>query len=63
MTSDLVSRANLAQRRDLALAPRLCIGTARMEGAAWWRIDRARNVTLQQLFLALDTWIVNWKCG
>ena len=46
--------ADLAQCRDLALAARLGIGTARMEGAARRRVDRARNIALQQVFLALD---------
>ena len=63
MTRDLVAGADLAQRRDLALAPRLGIGTTRVEGAARRGIDRARDITLQQLLLALDPWIGNRNCG
>ena len=54
MTGDLVARADLAQCRDLALAPRFGIRAARMEGAARRWVNRARNIALQQVFLALD---------
>ena len=45
---------DLAQCRDLGLAPRLGVGTARMKSTARRRIDGTRNVALQQLFLAPD---------
>ena len=54
VTGDLVAGADLAERRDLALASRLGIGTARMKGAARRWVDRARDIALQQLFLAFD---------
>ena len=57
MTGDLVAGTDLVQRRNLAPAPRLGIGTARMESAAGRGIDRARNIALQQMFLALNLWI------
>ncbi len=57
MTGDQVAGADLTQCRDLALAPRLGIGAARMEGAARGRVDRTRNIALQQVLLALDPWI------
>ena len=55
--------AYLAQRRHLALAPRLGIRTARMEGTARRRIDWAWNIALQKLFLALDPRIGDRHCS
>ena len=63
MTGDLVAGAHLAQRRDLALAPCLGVGAARMESAARRRVDRARDIALQQMLFALDPRIGDRDCS
>src|SRR5581483_10325965 len=48
MAGNAVAGGNLGEPRGFLLAARFGIGTARVEGAAGGRRDRARHVALQQ---------------
>src|SRR5215475_15795026 len=50
----VVALLDLAQRRHLDLAPRLCVGASRVEATTGRRLQRAWHVTLHHPLDALD---------